>query len=91
MCKMKSAIILKDRIFIPDYNSHTEMLEELKIEDSRCNAESLFVRAELYPSDDDAFSPIENWKFHTDQDIRPDWFFEEIEKPKMVEAVKKMG
>ena len=31
MCKLKSAIILKDRIFIPDYDSHSQMLEELGI------------------------------------------------------------
>lgn len=31
MCRMKLAIILKDRVFIPDYDSHTQMLEELGI------------------------------------------------------------
>ena len=29
MCRMKSGIILKDRIFVPDYDSHTKMLDEL--------------------------------------------------------------
>ena len=43
MCKMKSAIILKDRVFIPDYDSHTKMLEELGIEDTKQNAEKLFT------------------------------------------------
>ena len=33
MCKLKSAIILKDRIFVPEYDSHSEMLEELGIND----------------------------------------------------------
>ena len=49
MCKLKSAIILKDSVFIPDYDSHSKMLKELQIEDTRSNAERLFVRAELYP------------------------------------------
>ena len=31
MCKLKSAIILKDRIFIPEYDSHSDMLKELGI------------------------------------------------------------
>ena len=34
MCKLKSAIILKDRIFMPDYDSHSKMLEELGITDA---------------------------------------------------------
>lgn len=35
MCQMKSAIILKDRVFIPDYDSHSDMLKELGIEDTK--------------------------------------------------------
>ena len=87
MCRMKSAIILKDRIFIPDYDSHTEMLEELGIEDSRANAERLFVRAELIPPNNDVFRSIDTWNFNVDQDILPDWFVEEVDKERMVEAV----
>jgi hypothetical protein len=88
MCKLKSAIILKDRVFIPDYDSHTQMLEELGIEDTLDNAERLFVRAELSPRDGDVFSPVDEWGFTVDQDIRPDWFVEEYEKQRMVDAVK---
>ncbi len=88
MCKMKSAIILKDSVFIPDYDSHTDMLEKLGIEDTRDNASKLFVRAELSPKDGDVFSPIENWVFNVDQDIRPEWFVESYEKERMIQAVK---
>ena len=88
MCKFKSAIILKDRVFIPDYNSHSEMLDELKIEDTRANAERLFIRAELYPKDDDVFSDIDTWIFNVDQDIRPEWSVEEVDKARMITAVK---
>ena len=55
MCKFKSGIILKDRVFVPDYDSHTEMLEELGIADTQANAERLFVRAELIPVTYDVF------------------------------------
>ena len=89
MCKMKSAIILKDRVFIPDYDSHSEMLEELKIADTKANAKRFFIRAELSPIDGDVFSDIDTWAFVVDQDIRPDWFVEEIDKARMVEAVKR--
>ena len=87
MCRMKSAIILKDRIFIPDYDSHSQMLEELGIEDSRANAERLFVRAELIPTNNDVFTPIDTWSFNVDQDILPDWFVKEVDKERMVKAV----
>ena len=88
MCKLKSAIILKDRVFIPDYDSHTDMLKELGIEDSRKNAETLFVRAELSPKNGDIFSDVDTWEFNVDQDIRPEWFVEPYEKERMAKAVK---
>ena len=87
MCRMKSAIILKDRIFIPDYDSHSEMLEELGIEDSITNAKRLFIRAELIPQNGDVFSPVDTWNFNVDQDILPDWFVKEVDKERMVKAV----
>lgn len=88
MCKLKSAIILKDRVFVPDYDSHSEMLEELGIKDTWENAERLFVRAELSPRSGDVFSSVDEWCFTVDQDICPDWFVEEYEKQRMVDAVK---
>ena len=88
MCKLKSAIILKDSIFMPDYDSHTDMLQELGIEDNRKNSEKLFVRAELYPKDDDVFSSIDTWIFKVDQDILPNWFVQGYEETRMRDAVK---
>ena len=88
MCQLKSAIILKDRVFVPEYDSHTDMLEELGIKDTEENAGRLFVRAELTPPDGDAFRPLNEWKFKVDQDILPDWFVEEVDKQRMAEAVR---
>ncbi len=88
MCMFKSAIIMKDRVFVPDYDSHTDMLEELKIEDNEKNASRLFVRAELTPRNNDVFSPVDSWEFRVDQDIIPDWFVREVEEQRMKEAVK---
>lgn len=88
MCRFKSGIILKDRVFIPDYDSHTEMLEELKIADTKDNAERLFVRAELVPPpDDNVFAPLSEWEYHVDQDILPDWYVAEVDEQRMREAV----
>ena len=88
MCKFKSVIILKDEIFCPDYDHHQDMLSELKIEDTKANAERLFVRAELSPLNRDMFSDIDTWEFKVDQDIIPDWFVEEYEKERTTKAVK---
>ena len=88
MCQFKSAIILKDRVFIPDYDSYSDMLSELGIADTRENAERLFIRAELIPVNGDVFSDISTWKFNVDQDILPDWYVEEYDKQRMIEVVK---
>ena len=88
MCKLKSAIILKDRIFMPDYDSHSIMLEELKITDDYFNASKVFVRAELVPENEDVFSFIDGWKLCVDQDITPEWFDEKDCAERMRTAVK---
>ena len=88
MCKLKSAIILKDRIFMPDYDSHSKMLEELGITDDYINASKVFVRAELAPENGDVFSDIDGWKLEVDQDIMPEWFDEKDCAERMRKAVK---
>ena len=88
MCKLKSAIILKDRIFMPDYDSHSKMLDELGITDDYFNASKVFVRAELVPENEDVFSDIDGWKFEVDQDITPDWFDKKDCTERMRKAVK---
>ena len=88
MCKLKSAIILKDKIFMPDYDSHSKMLEELGITDDYINASKVFVRAELSPENEDIFSDIDGWKFSVDQGITPEWFDEKDCTERMRKAVK---
>ena len=88
MCKLKSAIILKDRIFMPDYYSHSKMLEELGITDDYFNASKVFVRAELVPENKDVFSDIDGWELYVDQDITPGWFDEKDCTERMRKAVK---
>ena len=86
MCRLKSGIILKNQIFIPDYDSHTDMLKELNIKDNKININ--FVRAELSPIDDNIFSDVSTWRFSVSQDILPDWFIYEYDKQRMISAVK---
>lgn len=87
MCKFKSGIILKDGVFMPDYNSHTQMLKELKIEDSQRNAKSKFVRAEIYPKNGDVFTNMNTWVYHVDQDITPDWYVSEYDEQRVRDAL----
>ena len=88
MCKLKSSLILKDQIFIPDYDSHSQMLDELGIKDTEKNAETIFIRTELYPKDGDVFSPVDEWVYKVDQDILPDWYVASYDEQRVREAVK---
>ena len=80
MCRFKSGIILKNKCIIaPGGNdSHNTLLESLGIEDTRTNAERVFVRAELVPKNDEWWinpkDDPDKWRFWVDQDILPDWF-----------------
>jgi hypothetical protein len=94
MCKFKSGIVLKDRIYCPlNHDHHTQMLEELGIRDD--SQFPNFVRVEMIPRDGDVFNhDLNNWKLNVDQDFRPDWFdadkTEKEMKVKMQEAFEKM-
>lgn len=82
MCRFKSALIFKDKVVLaPIYNeSHSTMLEKMKIDDTDFNARKVFVRAELIPYDGDFMSDISKWKYIVDQDVTPDWYEEDPEK-----------
>ena len=76
MCRFKSGIILKNKCVIAqaDNDSHSELLIELKIEDTSENAMRKFVRAELVPVNDEWWTDPDAWEFTVDQDIVPEWF-----------------
>lgn len=82
MCRFRSALIFKDKVVLaPIYNeSHSTMLEKMKIDDTDFNARKVFVRAELIPYDGDFMSDISKWKYIVDQDVTPDWYEEDPEK-----------
>ena len=82
MCRFKSGLILKNRVVVAqaDNDSHSDLLEGLKIDDTEVNAMTKFVRAELIPPNNEWWTDPSEWEFHIDQDIRPDWFNEDVEK-----------
>ena len=87
MCKFKSAICLKDRVFVPDYDSHDRMLKELDIPDDYLHASKTFVRVELSPADGNPASDPMGWRIKIDQDILPDWFDHKVDEPRVKEAI----
>ena len=87
MCNFKSALCLKDRVFVPDYDSHDQMLAELKIPDDFAHASKVFVRVELSPADGDPTSDPMGWRIRIGQDILPDWFVHEIDEQRVKVAI----
>ena len=43
MCRLKSGILLRDRAYVPDHDSHDQMLKELGIQDDYIGASEKFV------------------------------------------------
>ena len=74
MCSIKSAIVLKDKVFMPlDTDSHEDMIKELGLCDKTNSPD--FVRVEIVPDDGDLFNhESANWKFRVDQDFIPEWY-----------------
>lgn len=90
MCQLKSCLVLKDRVFCPDYNSHQSMLEELGIEDDYLHASKTFVRVEFTPPDNtkSLIEPLDRWTLEVDQDIVPEWWDEKADRQRVEEAVE---
>lgn len=90
MCQLKSCLVLKDRVFCPDYNSHQQMLEELGIEDDYLHASKTFVRVEFTPPDNtkSLIEPLDRWTLKVDQDIVPEWWDEKADRQRVEEAVE---
>jgi hypothetical protein len=66
LCNFKSAIVLKDKIYCPLHtDSHSEMIEDLKLDDSTQSPE--FVKVEMCPP---------SYRLVVDQpsDMVPEWF-----------------
>lgn len=99
MCRLKSCIVLKNRVFCPSYDSHQKMLEELHIEDNEINAMKTFVRVELRPPKNTNLiieewftslsKPLSEWTLVVDQDILPDWWEPAIYRLAIEEEVQK--
>ncbi len=90
MCQLKSCLVLKDRVYCPDYDSHQDMLDKLGIKDDYLNASKTFVRVELLPPDGmrSLMEPLDRWTLRVDQDVTPEWWDEKADRLRVEEAVE---
>ena len=90
MCQLKSCLVLKDRVYCPDYDSHQDMLDKLGIKDDYLGASKTFVRVELTPPDGrrSMIEPLDRWTLNVDQDITPEWWDSEAYRQRVEEAVE---
>lgn len=86
MCCFKSMLLLKDRVFIPCYDSHEDMIEACGLDHGPMREN--FVRVEITPPDDDPTVPLEEWRYRVDQDYLPNWYVEEVDKKRCFDALK---
>ena len=90
MCQLKSCLVLKDRVYCPDYDHHQNMLEKLGIKDDYLGASKTFVRVELLPPDgvESLMEPLDRWTLKVDQDVTPEWWDEKADRPRVEKAVE---
>ena len=90
MCQLKSCLVLKDRVYCPDYDSHQNMLDKLGIKDDYLGASKTFVRVELTPPDGmiSLIQPLDRWTLKVDQDVTPEWWDEKADRQRVEEAVE---
>ena len=90
MCQLKSCLVLKDRVYCPDYDSHQDMLYKLGIKDDYLGANKTFVRVELLPPDGvkSLMEPLDRWTLKVDQDVTPEWWDAEADRQRVEDAVE---
>ena len=90
MCQLKSCLVLKDRVYCPDYDRHQDMLDKLGIKDDYLGASKTFVRVELLPPDGirSLMEPLNRWTLKVDQDVTPEWWDEKADRQRVEEAVE---
>ena len=90
MCQLKSCLVLKDRVYCPDYDHHQDMLDKLGIKDDYLGASKTFVRVELLPPGGvkSLMEPLDRWTLKVDQDVTPEWWDAEADRPRVEEAVE---
>lgn len=90
MENLKSCLVFQDRVYCPDYYDHQDMLDKLGIEAGYQSASEIFVHVALLPPDGvkSLMEPLSRWTLRVDQDVTPEWWDEEADRPRVEEAVE---
>ena len=80
MCVQAAAVLTRTDVHWCETDSHTNEIMRLGLRDDGVHSPD-FVRVEINPTKQDFRRPLSEWRFHTDQDIVPDWY-----EPKSAEA-----
>lgn len=90
MENLKSCLVLQDHVYCPDYDDHEYMLNKLGIKGGYQSASEIFVHVELLPPDGvkSLMEPLDKWTLKVDQDVTPEWWDEEADRPRVEEAVE---
>ena len=80
MCVQAAAVLTRTDVHWCETDSHTNEIMRLGLRDDGVHSPD-FVRVEINPPKQDFRRPLSEWRFHTDQDIVPDWY-----EPKSAEA-----
>ena len=90
MCQLKSCLVLKDRVYCPDYDRHQDMLDKMGIKDDYLGASKTFVRVELLPPDgvQSLMEPLDRWTLKVDQDVTLAWWDAEADRQRVEEAIE---
>ena len=75
MCNPASFILSQDRVYwSKSTDSHSDIIAEFGLNDDKNVMLSRLLRVEIVFPDGDFTKPLDEWKFHTDQDILPSWY-----------------
>jgi len=84
MCRPASFVVTKDRVYwSKSRDSHEDIIRENDLKESNIRSEIQFVRVEICPPDGDFRKPLDEWNYHTDQDLLPDWYVESEEEKRV--------
>jgi len=84
MCRPASFVVTKDRVFwSPNGDCHELIISENELKESNIRSEIQFVRVEICPPDEDFRTPLDQWKYRTDQDLLPGWYVESEEEKRV--------
>lgn len=77
----KAALVMRDRVYVPDHDSHDRMLRELGVEEDEVVLVNLAPFAGVMDSDP------KDWRYRCDQEILPDWYDAEDAEARVRAAV----